>query len=97
MVTHQKEVYYRFGIWHLDLTKKLTPGDNYQGWSLEVNGSYFVMLLLRSQSDNSHSVKGRRGEILKSLFREGVKNTFMGGSLKLAFEGREPLTPPKIS
>ena len=22
MVTHQKEVYYRLGIWHLDLTQK---------------------------------------------------------------------------
>ena len=33
MVTNQKEVYYRFEIWHLDITKKLRPGDNYQGWS----------------------------------------------------------------
>ena len=33
MVTHQKEVYYKLGIWHLDLNQKLKPGDNYQGWS----------------------------------------------------------------
>ena len=33
MVTHQKEVYYIFVNWHLDLTQKLTPGDNCHGWS----------------------------------------------------------------
>ena len=33
MVTLQKEVYYRLGIWHLDLTHKLRPGDNCQSWS----------------------------------------------------------------
>ena len=35
MVTHQKEVYYRHGIWHLNLTKltKRKPGVNFQGWS----------------------------------------------------------------
>ena len=33
MVTHQKEDYYKFGIWYLDLAHKLRPGDNCQGWS----------------------------------------------------------------
>ena len=30
MVTHQKEVCYRLGIWHFDLTHKLRPVDNCQ-------------------------------------------------------------------
>ena len=35
MVTHQKEVYYRLRIWHLDLTHKTKtrPDDNLYGWS----------------------------------------------------------------
>ena len=33
MVTQQKEVYYRLVIGHLDLTEKLTTGDNYHGLS----------------------------------------------------------------
>ena len=35
MVTHQKEVYYRHGIWHLNLTQltKQEPGNNFHGWS----------------------------------------------------------------
>ena len=33
MVTHQKEVYYRLEMQLLDLTQKLTTGDNYQGWT----------------------------------------------------------------
>ena len=33
MVTHQKEVCYRLGIWRLDLNKKLRAGDNCQEWS----------------------------------------------------------------
>ena len=39
MVTNQpkdghpkKEMYYRFGIWHLHITHKLKPGDNCYGW-----------------------------------------------------------------
>ena len=35
MATHQKEVYYRHGIWHLNLTKitKWKPGNNFHEWS----------------------------------------------------------------
>ena len=35
MVTHQKEVYYRHGNLHLNLTKltKQKPGSNFHGWS----------------------------------------------------------------
>ena len=33
MVTHQKEVYKREGIWHLDLTYKITLGDDCNGGS----------------------------------------------------------------
>ena len=36
MVTHQKEVFYRLGIWHLDLTYKKKPGDNCYKWSCTV-------------------------------------------------------------
>ena len=32
IVTHQKEVYYRLVIWHIDLITKLRPGDNCHGW-----------------------------------------------------------------
>ena len=35
MVTHQKEVYFRHAIWHLNLIKltKGKPGNNFNGWS----------------------------------------------------------------
>ena len=32
MVTHQKEVYYRHGIRHLNFTKQ-KPGNKFHGWS----------------------------------------------------------------
>ena len=33
MVTNQKEMYYRYGIWQLNITTKLKPGDNFHVWS----------------------------------------------------------------
>ena len=33
---YQKEVYYRCGIWHLDLTHKIKTGNIYQRWSATI-------------------------------------------------------------
>ena len=33
----QKEMYYRLGIWHIDLITKLRPGDNCHGWLASIH------------------------------------------------------------
>ena len=48
MVTHQKEVHYRLGIWHIDLR----PGDNCQEWSPT------IPRMVTPQPKDGHSLTG---------------------------------------
>ena len=54
MVTHQKEVYYRHGIWHLNSTKLTKPkmGNNFNEWSP------ILPRMVTHQAKNGHPSEG---------------------------------------